>query len=150
MCLESWSWFVYGVLLHHHAVRPQPIAVLFLESSRGLLAGHVAMASAARMFSNALHESQGQALPARGTEAPYPGSRRLALRYEYKENSRAGMVELHPERLLTREEFKKNLLAAPGVMKVFVLSKFFVSTRCLGWQVWVSGSVPGPLWEETS
>ena len=140
MRLDSWSWFVYGALLHHHAVRPQPIAVLFLESSRGLLAGPVAMASAARMFSNALHESQGQALPAPGTEAPYPGSRRLALRYEYKENSRAGMVELHPERLLTREEFKK----------VFVLSKFFVSTRCLGWQVWVSGSVPWPLWEETS
>ena len=143
MCLESWSWFVYGVLLHHHAVRPQPIAVLFLESSRGLLAGPVAMASA-------LHESQGQALPARGTEAPYPGSRRLALRYEYKENSRAGMVELHPERLLTREEFKKNLLAAPGVMKVFAVSKIVVSTRRSGWPVGVSGSLRGPPWEETS
>ena len=150
MRLDSWSWFVYGALLHHHAVRPQPIAVLSSESSRGLLAGPVAMAGAARMFSNALHESQGQALPARGTEAPYPGSRRLALRYEYKETSRAGMVELHPERLLTREEFKTNLLAAPGVLKVCVLPKIFVATRRLGWPVGVSGSLRGPPWEDTS
>ncbi|CAK0874575.1 unnamed protein product, partial [Prorocentrum cordatum] len=32
------------------------------------------------------------------------------------------MVELHPQRLLTREEFKTNLLAAPGVLKVVVKS----------------------------
>ncbi|CAK0833447.1 unnamed protein product [Prorocentrum cordatum] len=76
------------------------------------------MAAAARMLTHALPMSQGQALPAPGTEAPYAGSRRLAQRYEYKGTSFSGMVELHPQRLLTREEFKTNLLAAPGVLKV--------------------------------
>ncbi|CAK0810847.1 unnamed protein product, partial [Prorocentrum cordatum] len=76
------------------------------------------MAAAARMLRHALPVSQGQALPAPGTEAPYAGSRRLAQRYEYKGTSFSGMVELHPQRLLTREEFKTNLLAAPGVPKV--------------------------------
>ncbi|CAK0808294.1 unnamed protein product [Prorocentrum cordatum] len=76
------------------------------------------MAAAARMIRHALPVSQGQALPAPGTEAPYAGSRRLAQRYEYKGTSFLGMVELHPQRLLTREEFKTNLLAAPGVLKV--------------------------------
>ncbi|CAK0889497.1 unnamed protein product [Prorocentrum cordatum] len=70
------------------------------------------------MLRHALPVSQGQALPAPGTEAPYAGSRRLAQRYEYKGTSFSGMVELHPQRLLTREEFKTNLLAAPGVLKV--------------------------------
>ncbi|CAK0881622.1 unnamed protein product [Prorocentrum cordatum] len=76
------------------------------------------MAAAARMLRHALRVSQGQAVPAPGTEAPYAGSRRLAQRYEYKGTSFSGMVELHPQRLLTREEFKTNLLAAPGVLKV--------------------------------
>ena len=106
------------------------------------------MAGAARMLTHAMPVSQGQALPAPGTEATYPGSRKIAQRYEYKGNSRAGMVELHPERLLTREEFKTNLLAAPGVLQVTVLPKIFVGTRRLGWPVGVSGSLRGPLWEE--
>ncbi|CAK0842179.1 unnamed protein product, partial [Prorocentrum cordatum] len=76
------------------------------------------MAAAARMLRHALLVSQGQALPAPGTQAPYAGSRRLAQRYEYKGTSFSGMVDIHPERLLTREEFKTNLLAAPGVLKV--------------------------------
>ncbi|CAK0881623.1 unnamed protein product, partial [Prorocentrum cordatum] len=76
------------------------------------------MAAAARMLRPALPVSRGQALPAPGTEAPYAGLRRLAQRYEYKGTSFSGMVELHPQRLLTREEFKTNLLAAPGVLKV--------------------------------
>ncbi|CAK0844998.1 unnamed protein product [Prorocentrum cordatum] len=76
------------------------------------------MAAAARKLRHALPVSQGQALPAPGTEAPYAGSRRLAQRYEYKGTSFSGIVELHPQRLLTREGFKTNLLAAPGVLKV--------------------------------
>eukprot|EP00959_Pyramimonas_sp_CCMP1952_P384424 8056779-Pyramimonas_sp.AAC.1 len=72
------------------------------------------MAAAARMLRHALPVSQGQALPAPGTEAPCAGSRRLAQRYECKGTSFSGMVELLPQRLLTREEFKTNLLAAPG------------------------------------
>ncbi|CAK0842096.1 unnamed protein product, partial [Prorocentrum cordatum] len=76
------------------------------------------MAAAARMLRHALPVSQGQALPAPGTEAPCAGSRRLAQRYECKGTSFSGMVELLPQRLLTREEFKTNLLAAPGVLKV--------------------------------
>ncbi|CAK0796267.1 unnamed protein product [Prorocentrum cordatum] len=62
--------------------------------------------------------SQGQALRAPGTQAAYPGSRRLRQQYGYKGDSWSGLVELHPDRLLTREEFKANLLAAPGVLKV--------------------------------
>eukprot|EP00959_Pyramimonas_sp_CCMP1952_P255065 5327759-Pyramimonas_sp.AAC.1 len=61
------------------------------------------MAGAARMFRHAPPVSQGQTLPAPGTEATYLGSRRLAQRYEHKGNSFSGMVELHPRCLLTRE-----------------------------------------------
>ena len=94
--------------------------------------------------------SRSQALPAPGTEAAYPGSRRFVYRYGYKENSLSGLVELHPERLLTREEFKANLLAAPGVLKVSVFPKIFVVTRGPGWPVGVSGSLGGPPGEEPS
>ena len=105
------------------------------------------MAGAARMLKQAVPPSQGQALPAPGTAAAYSGSRRLAQRYEYSEQSTAGMVELHPKRLLSREEFKANLLAAPGVLQVFEFPKTFVATRGSGWPLGVSGSLGGLPWE---
>ena len=94
--------------------------------------------------------SRSQALPAPGTEAAYPGSRRFVYRYGYKENSLSGLVELHPERLLTREEFKANLLAAPGVLKVSVFPKIFVVTGVRVGQLGFRGVLGGPPAEEPS
>ena len=108
------------------------------------------MAGAARMLRHALPVSQGQALPAPGTEAAYSGSRRLAQRYGYSDNFTSGMVELHPQRLLTREEFQATLLEAPGVLKVSVFQKTSVPTRGSGWPLGVSGSLGGPPWDEPS
>ena len=48
----------------------------------------------------------------------YDGSRKTSQRYAYSDQSRAGMVELHPLYLLTEEEFKSRLASAPGVASV--------------------------------
>ena len=61
---------------------------------------------------------QGQALPAPCTDADYEGSRKAAQRYGYSPQSKSGMVELHHQRLMTRDEFKEALQTAPGVSRV--------------------------------
>ena len=73
--------------------------------------------AAARMRSPALPAPpapQGQALPAPCTDADYEGSRKAAQRYGYSPQSKSGMVELHHQRLLTRDEFKEALHRTPG------------------------------------
>ena len=67
---------------------------------------------------------QGQALPAPCTDAEYEGSRKTAQRFGYSPHSKSGMVELHHQRLLTRDEFKEALQRAPGVLRVPLARKF--------------------------
>ena len=52
------------------------------------------------------------------TEEEYKGSRTLRQRFEYKENSTAGFVELAPGHIPSAEEFFQALESAPDVERV--------------------------------
>ena len=51
-------------------------------------------------------------------QAQYKGSRKVNVRFEYQEKSKAGFVELAEEGVLKGEEFFDRLQSAPDVAKV--------------------------------
>ena len=53
----------------------------------------------------------------------YPGSRWVKNRYRYEPSAKCAFIELHPDHVLTPEDWKPLLEAVPGVQKVVLHPK---------------------------